>query len=138
MLIRENCCGNKYRALLTVCRAFKSRTKCDLGFSEADVAAEKSVHGIRLFHIALYFIDCSELIGRFVIFKPPFEIALHIYIRGKCIAGAVLPFRIQSYELIRHILDCGTNLISRFFPVLAADFIQLYCSAVVLVRAYIF
>ena len=86
MLKCENCRRHKHSALLTVGNALERRTKRNLGFTEADVSAKQPVHRIRLFHIALYLISGTKLIGRLVIRKTSLKIRLHIHIRRKSVA----------------------------------------------------
>ena len=78
MLQSKYCGGHKDCRLHTVRNAFENSSERDLGFAETDISAQKAVHGIRFFHIALDFSHTAELILGFAVFKTRLEIALHI------------------------------------------------------------
>ena len=85
---------DKHCNLFTVADAFERGTQSNLRFAESHVAAEKSVHRARLFHIMFYFVNASHLIVRFFVFKAVFKIVLHIYIGRKSVARHCLTRRI--------------------------------------------
>ena len=78
MLECKNCSGHKNCTLLAVCGAFECRAQSNLSFTKANVTAKKSVHRMTFFHIVLDFINTTELVIGFVVFKSSFEVVLHI------------------------------------------------------------
>ena len=96
----------------------------DLRLAEADVAAEQSVHGAASLHVALYFIDASELIRGLIELEPALEVALHIRVGRECVTLDFEPARIQLRELLCHILDRTAHARAGFLPVLAAELIE--------------
>ena len=86
VLPRQNGGGAEEGALLAVRHALECRAQGDLGFSEAHVAAEQSVHRRGALHIALDLARAGELIGRFLIFKLGFKVALPFVVAREGVA----------------------------------------------------
>ena len=92
------------RTLFSVGDTLEGRTKGDLCFAEAYIAAEKSVHGKRFFHIIFYFIYTAKLVLRLIILESAFKIALHIYIRRKSVSRCMKALCIQVGKLLCHVI----------------------------------
>ena len=64
MLLRQDSSRDQYAYLHAVVYRFECGPQCDLGFTIADVTADKTVHGTTSFHVTLDFDDSSSLIWR--------------------------------------------------------------------------
>ena len=136
MLPRENRRRAEQGALLGIRDALEGGSQGDLRLAEADVAAEQSVHGDRAFHVVLDLADTHELVGRFLIFKSGFKVALPLVIAGKGVALDLHTRRVERDQLLGDILDRGLDLGFRALPVAGAETAQL--DARVLVRSDVF
>ena len=67
VLLGEHRCRHEDRRLLPIEHAFHHGPKRDLRLPVAHVAAQKSVHRLRVFHIPLYILYRPELIVRLLI-----------------------------------------------------------------------
>ena len=105
MLPRKNCGRHKNCALLSVKHTFECRSECDLRLSEANVSAEKSVHGNGLHHVLLYFLDTPELVVRLGVIETCFKIVLPVGIGRECKALCLTALCVKCDKLVRHILD---------------------------------
>jgi len=61
MLLRENCRWHEHRHLLSIHHRFERRANANLRLSEADVAADQTVHRLCPFHVALGLANGFEL-----------------------------------------------------------------------------
>ena len=66
MLLSEQRRRHQYRDLLAVLHGDKRRPHGNFGFTEADIAANHSIHRLRTGHIFQYGFNCGLLIGRFL------------------------------------------------------------------------
>ena len=57
VLLRQNGRRAEHHDLLVVLRGFKGRSKRDLGFAEANVAAHEAIHRLGRLHVGLHFSD---------------------------------------------------------------------------------
>ena len=130
MLHGKHCRRNKYGALLSAYNALHRRAKSNLGLSEAYVAAEKSVHWTRSFHILLYLAYGLKLIVGFGIRKPRLKISLRLIVRQKSDSLALLSFCVKLYQLMGHILYRPLYAAARFLPFGGGKLIELYSRVV--------
>ncbi len=101
----------QYRTLFSVNNALESRPQCHFRFAKANIAAEKSVHGGLLFHIAFYLVYRPQLVIGLLIVKSFLKIPLPVVIRFKGISLCHLTLCVQLGQFLSHILYCGTNLV---------------------------
>ena len=136
MLHCQHRCRHQQRALLALGYALKRGAKRNLRFSEADIAAQKALHGHGALHITLDFLRATKLIIRFVICKSKLEIALKIRILRKGIALCAHSLCIERDKLLCHILNGRTHLCLCLFPFVAAE--AIYFNIVAFAGADIF
>src|SRR5436309_541153 len=87
VLLREDGRGREHGDLPSVHDCFEGCANRNLGFTEADVAADQPVHRPRLFHVDLRVDDRLHLVGRFAKRKGMLELALPLCVRPKRVAG---------------------------------------------------
>ena len=73
VLPRQNCGGGKDGAPLAAHHALERRPQRNLGFADADIAAEQAVHRPRLLHIVLDVRRAGQLVGRFLVGEALFK-----------------------------------------------------------------
>ena len=137
MLHCENSRRNENRALLTVADTLERGAQRNLGLTEANVAAEKSVHRRRAFHIALNLLGAANLVLGFLVVETKLKIALQIRILRELIALRAYALRVKRDKLLCHILNARLDLAFRSRPVARAETVDFY-SRVLLVGADIF
>ena len=126
MLPRKYGGGNEHRHLLSVHNRFKCGANCNLCLAEAHVAAEKSVHGARHFHIVLDFFNAAKLVVGFFIWEPVLKVALPVGIRAEGEAFRMHTLGIESNKFLCHILDCGANSAAGALPLGGVELVELY------------
>ncbi len=117
MLHCKNGSRHKDCTLLAVGNTLKHRPECYLGFTKTNITAKQSVHRGTFFHITLDFLTASQLVIRFVIFKPQLKVTLHITILAESEALGAHSLCIKRNKLLSHILDRSTNPCLGLFPV---------------------
>ena len=130
VLPRQNCGGGKDGALLAAHHALERRPQRNLGFADADIAAEQAVHRPRLLHIVLDVRRAGQLVGRFLVGEALFKIALPGVVGGEGVAVGLLAAGVQLNQLFRHQLRGGLDLFAGLGPVIAAQAAQLHIVAV--------
>ena len=95
MLLNENRGRREHCRLLSAHDGLEDRAQRHFGLAIAHIAAEQTIHRAIRFHIALDILDCSHLIGRFLIGKTVLEFALPGRIRLERMAGQRLALRIE-------------------------------------------
>ena len=78
----------------------------DFRFAEADITAQKSIHRLRFFHIALDLLDGAPLVDRFFIRERIFKLSLPRRIFVERDALFDLTFGIERDKLLGDIDDC--------------------------------
>ena len=137
MLECKNGSGNEYCNLLSAHYRFKRGAQCHLGLSKANVTEQKSVHGHRAHHIALYILYRRKLRIRLFKSKISRKGVLKLGISRKCKAGLSLPFRINCNKLLCDIARGTLGVVFRFYPIAAAHFRELNTARLV-AASYIF
>ena len=110
VLLREHRRRCQDRDLFAVHHRFKRRANCDFGFSEADVAANETVHRARAFHVDLRLDDRSQLIGRFAKWKRMLELDLPSRVGSEDVAGLGLALSLQGQHFAGVIKDRGDRI----------------------------
>ena len=110
MLKREDGCGNEYRHLLSAKHRLVSGAKRDLGLTESNVAAKKSVHRDGGGHILFDILNSLKLSRSFVVFKCRLKILLQVVILGERKSRAAHSLGVQLDKLLRHLLDRRLSL----------------------------
>ena len=126
MLPRKYGGGNEHRHLLSVHNRFKCGANCNLCLAEAHVAAEKSVHGARHFHIVLDFFNAAKLVVGFFIWEPVLKVALPVGIRAEGEAFRMHTLGIEGNKLLCHILYGGANPAAGALPFGGVELVELY------------
>ena len=126
MLPRKYGGGNEHRHLLSVHNRFKCGANCNLCLAEAHVAAEKSVHGARHFHIVLDFFNAAKLVVGFFIWEPVLKVALPVGIRAEGEAFRMHTLGIKGDKLLCHILYGGANPAAGALPFGGVELVELY------------
>ena len=88
----------------------------DLGFAEADVAADQAIHRARLFHVALRFGDRLELVGRFPEGKGMLELELPFRVGAESVAELGLALGLQGEHFAGVIENRGSRVLLRPRP----------------------
>ena len=101
MLLRQQRRGHEDRDLLAVLDGLERRADRDLGLAEAHVADQEPIHRLRLFHVGLDVVDGVALVGRLLVRKGGFELALPRRIEHECVTGCRQPALVQHHELLR-------------------------------------
>ena len=112
MLVSEHGGGCEEGDLASAGDGFERGADGDLGFAEADVAADEAIHRLGRFHVVLGVGDGAELVGRFGEGERFFELALPRMIRGKRVAGFEFAFGLQAEKF----LGVGEDGFFRFAP----------------------
>ncbi len=76
MLLSQNSGRSQHCSLPTIHYALKHSTKSHFGFAEPDISAQKTIHDLFRFHIALDFPDTAQLILGFFKRKVFFKFLL--------------------------------------------------------------
>ena len=105
MLLDKDGGRRKKHRLFSVHDALKYRAKSNLRFSESDIAAQESVHGLFRLHVSLDVLDRIQLIFRLLIGEIVFKLRLPYCVRGKSISIDGLSFRIELDEVKSELLD---------------------------------
>ena len=100
MLLRKYGGRHKIDNLLSVTYRLECRAHGNLRLSEANVAAQKSVHYLGALHILLRLRNRGKLVIRFLIREHLLELLLPYRVRSELIALPVLPYRIQLNKLL--------------------------------------
>ena len=82
MLLGKHRGRNQNCRLLAVQDALHHRPQRNFGFAEADVAAQKPLHGSRRLHVVLDLRNCAQLIVGFRVFEALFKLLLPNGIRS--------------------------------------------------------
>ena len=137
MLESKYCCRNQNRALLALRDTLESRPQRYLRFAESHIAAEKTVHGYRSFHIPLYLVYAAQLVVGLVILKPALEVTLHIYVGRESKARCGKAFCVKFGQFFRHIVYGAPDLALCLLPAVAAETVELYRLRII-ARTYVF
>ena len=99
MLLREHGGGREHGDLFAFHHGFERGANRDLGFAEADIAADQPIHRARLLHVALRRVDRLELIGGFAKRKRMLELALPFRVRTEGVAELRFALRLHRQHL---------------------------------------
>jgi hypothetical protein len=124
VLLRQNCRRHKHGNLKSIHRRFKCRAHSDFGLSEADIAAEQTIHRLLALHITLDLRHRTQLVVRLLIGKRLFKLALPCIIRRECMSLRKLSLRIDFEELVGDILHGFLRLRARARPVCSSHAVQ--------------
>ena len=124
MLLRQHCRRCQHRNLLAVHHSLKSRTNRHFGLAIANVAAQKALHRLRLFHICLDFGNRLKLVRRFLIREGLLKLLLHHRIGAERMTRHNLALRIQLQQLLCQLRNRLRRLRRRALPILAAHLRQ--------------
>ena len=89
VLLREHGRGREHGDLFAFHHRLERGADRDLGFAEADVAADQAIHRARFLHVALRLGDRFQLIGRFAKGKGMLEFELPFRVGAKGVTGCV-------------------------------------------------
>jgi hypothetical protein len=110
---------------------FPSRThfitarKATLGFSVANVAAQKPVHRHRTLHICLYLVDTPDLIVSFGVFEGRLKLGLPLVVGRKSVSRKLLACGVKLNQLRGKVLCSASRARLCLLPVCAVHFRQL-------------
>ena len=104
MLMCKNCCGYKYRNLLTCLYCFESCSDCNFSLSESNVTANKTVHWYCAFHISFNIFSCFCLIHCIFIHERCFKFFLPMRIDRKLKTRLRLTHCIKFYQFPSYVL----------------------------------
>ena len=113
-------------ALLGIHDALECGSYSYLSLSEADIAAEKSVHRLFLFHIIHYLLYAAKLVVRFIVRESAFKVVLPVGILTEGIALCGSSLGIELDKLVSHILDRLFYSGSGLCPLGGVELIELY------------
>ena len=125
MLLHEQRGRHENRHLFAVLDGFEGGAYRDLGFAEADIAANQAVHRHRLFHIGLDFVDGGQLVGGLLIREGVLEFLLPRGVRAERETFGALAGRVQAYQILGDLVDMFAGLRLGLRPVGAAELIEL-------------
>ena len=120
MLLGKNRRRGHDSHLLAVHDRFESCPDGNFRLAVSHVAAQKTLHGNRLFHISLDFLDGFKLIWRFLKRKTVLKFFLPRRIRGKSMSRRNLSLGIKAQELRSKDGDSFLGLFLGFLPIRAA------------------
>ncbi len=95
VLLRQNGGGGEERDLFAAHHRLEDGTQGDLGFAEADIPANETIHGTIGLHIPLHVLDCLQLVGGGLIGEGFFQFLLPGHIQRKGIALLLRPLSIE-------------------------------------------
>ena len=87
MLLRQHGSGHQHGYLLAAHDSLERGANGDFGFAEANIAADKTVHGAGSFHVALGVEDGAHLVRRFLEEKGVLELKLPGSVSRKGMSG---------------------------------------------------
>src|SRR6266849_579099 len=105
MLEGQNGGGGEKGDLLVVHDGFEGGAHGDFGFAVANVAAEETVHGRGVFHVALNVGDGGVLVGGLFEFESVFEFALEISVGSEGESGRGFARGVEGKELVGHVFE---------------------------------
>ena len=125
MLLGKHRGGNQNRHLLAVHDGLHHGPEGDLGFAEAHVAAEKTVHGNGGLHVVLDVRNAAQLVVGFRVGEVVLKFLLPGGVGGEGVAGLTLSGGVELNQLSRHVLGGLAGLGLCLLPGVGADFVQL-------------
>ena len=125
MLLGKNRRRTEKGSLPAVKNTFHHGAESDFCFSEADIPAQKPVHGNGGFHVLFDFKGTAQLIVGFRIREVFFKFTLPFAVRSERITGRTKAVGIQGYQPLRHSFGRLFRTGTAFFPFNPAHFGQL-------------
>ena len=122
MLLGKNCRGTEQGSLPAVQNTFHHGTESNFCFSEANIPAQKPVHGNRGFHILFDFKCTAQLVIGFRIRKVFLKFTLPLTVRSKGITRSAETVGIESYQPFCHSFCCLFCTRTPLFPFNTAHF----------------
>jgi hypothetical protein len=122
VLLGEDGCGDENGDLVAAVNGLKGGSHGDLGFAEANVAAEQAIHGSRAEHVGFDGSDRGKLVGCFSIREGGVEFALPLAISIERDAGPGSPEGLHFQHFDGQIDDGAFGLLLLAKPGFAADF----------------
>ena len=110
--------------LLAVHHGLEGRPHGDFGFSVADVAAQKTIHGRRRLHVALDVGDGVGLIDGEIPLERVVELALPVRVGTERVAGNGLARRVKLEQLFGHVAHGLLDARLRPLPRRAAELVE--------------
>ena len=125
MLLNQQRGGHEHGDLLAVLHRLERGSHGDLGFAEADVAADQAVHGPWLLHVGLHVVDGGELVGGLLVRERVLKLLLPRGVRAEREAGRALAGRIQFHQVVGDLAHMLARLGLGRGPVGAAELVEL-------------
>ena len=122
MLLRQKRGGHKHGHLFAVLDCLERGAHRDLGFAEADVADDHSVHRGGLFHVRFDGLDGGELVFRLHKREGVFHLVLPRGVRGERVPRGGLALGVQLHQFARDLPHRRASLTLGGLPVRAAHF----------------
>ena len=120
----QNGSGYKHGHLLAVYHGLKGTAHGNFGLAEAHVAADKTVHGVRLDHVFLDLLGSRQLVGGVFVHEARFELVLQVAVGWESVAGGGLALGVELDELARHVLHLFLGAALQVAPGVATDLAQ--------------
>ena len=130
MLVREDGGRHEYRNLLAAHDSLERSSERNLGLTVSYVAAEQSVHGVRLFHVLSDVVYRGKLSVRLLVFKRIGKFPAHIVVGVKGNTLRSLSSGVKLNKLLCHLSCCGFGFALCAHPVRSAHLRQLYHACV--------
>ena len=107
--------------LLAVGGGLESGADSDFSLTEADIAADESVHGAVALHVSLDRLCGLELVGGILVDEAGLQLVLHVGIGGEGVTLLRAATRIEAYQLARHVLHLRLGAFLHTHPCATAE-----------------
>ena len=125
MLLREHRRRHKNGRLLSVGHAFERGAQRHLGLAVPHVAAQKTIHRGRRFHVLFDILDRLQLVWRFLEGEIVLELALPCAVRAEGVALLILALGVEFDQIERHFLNGGLCFLLLLLPLVSAEAVDL-------------
>ena len=120
VLAREQRRRHEHGRLASVLHGLENRSDRDLGLAEADVGADKSVHGARKFHVGLDVVNGLGLVRGQCVGEEVLHFALPLAVTSKGVADGDVALAVQVDQFLRHEEGRRASFGARLLPLGAA------------------
>ena len=104
VLVCEHSGRHEHSHLLRVAGRLERRPHRNLGLAEANIAADKAVHGPLSLHVGLHVCGCLELVGGVLVKETRLQFMLHERVLAESIALFVAPLGIKLDQVTGNVL----------------------------------
>ena len=124
VLVGEHCRWHKHCRLLAIYCRLEGCTDCNLGLTEAHIAADEAVHGLGTLHVGFHGCGGFELVGRIFIDERCLKLLLHVAVGRECKAFLLAACRVEPDEVARYVLQLALGALFHAVPRSAAQLVK--------------